>query len=118
MGSIKLLFTTFFLTVINIMPQNIDATLGSAGIFSIKNSGNIPVFQVSNDEGNVNIGYSLYLANTTGYNTGVIYKGSDRFIHNKGTENIFIGKNSGNFVFDTYAIGVMPQMEMEFPKLV
>jgi len=45
---------------------------------------------------------SLELENTTSDDTGVIYKGADRFIHDytaSGTsgQNVFIGKNSGNF---------------------
>ena len=97
--TLVMVFTT------QILPQNIDGKLGPSGVFNIMNNGNVPVFQVSGDEGNVNIGYSLNLANTTSYNTGVIYKGAYRFIHDKGTENIFIGKNSGNFFFDNFAIG-------------
>ncbi|MBK7629958.1 MAG: tail fiber domain-containing protein [Ignavibacteriales bacterium] len=102
MKSIKLFIFAFLLLVINILPQNIEAKLGAAGVFSIKSNGNAPVFQVSGDEGNVNIGYSINLANTTNYNTGVIYKGANRFIHDKGTDNIFIGNNSGNFFFNTF----------------
>jgi len=96
----QLFIAVFILLAVQIFPQNIDAKLGAAGVFSIKNNGNAPVFQVSGDEGNVSIGYSINLANTTNYNTGVIYKGADRFIHNKGLDNIFIGKNSGNFILN------------------
>jgi hypothetical protein len=95
----------FFLAVsllfaVNILPQNIDGKLGSSGVFSIRSNSNTPVFQVSGDEGDVNIGYTLNMANTSSYNTGVIYKGAFRFLHDKGIENVFIGKNSGNFFFD------------------
>jgi hypothetical protein len=46
---------------------------------------------------------SLYTLNninipiTTGSSIGVIYSGSDRFMHNYGTSNLFIGITSGNF---------------------
>lgn len=102
MKTAQLFIIAFILFASYIFPQNIDAKLGAAGVFSIKSNSNAPVFQVSGDEGNVNIGYSINLANTTNYNTGVIYKGANRFIHDKGTDNIFIGNNSGNFFFDTF----------------
>ena len=33
---------------------------------------------------------------------GIIFKGADRFIHNYGTENIFLGINAGNFTMMGY----------------
>jgi hypothetical protein len=45
----------------------------------------------------MNILRTLRLENTTSSTTGVLYKGTDRFLHNYGTSNTFIGINSGNF---------------------
>lgn len=53
---------------------------------------NFPTFP-----GQVKIFNTLRLENTTGLNTGVMYKGADRFLHNFGTNNIFLGAKSGNF---------------------
>ena len=41
---------------------------------------------------------NMALANTNSSGTtGVIFQGGDRFIHNYGNDNLFIGKNAGNF---------------------
>ena len=47
--------------------------------------------------GGLNILKSICLPNTTSLNDGVIYKGGNRFLHNWGTNNTFLGVNSGNF---------------------
>lgn len=59
------------------------------------------VMHISNT-GRVMIGNEIELTNTTSSNTGVIYKGGYRFIHNNravGTDgaNTFVGKDAGNF---------------------
>jgi hypothetical protein len=65
------------------------------------------------DGGQIRINKDLKLENTTSSNTGVIYKGANRFIHNYrdsnvlgGTlagKNIFIGVNAGNFTMGSGA---------------
>jgi len=47
--------------------------------------------------GQVNILGSLRLENTTSSTLGVVFKGADRFLHNYGSANTFLGLNSGNF---------------------
>ena len=39
----------------------------------------------------------INLLNTTSSSTGIVNKGGSRFLHNFGTNNIFLGINSGNF---------------------
>ncbi|MBL8008247.1 MAG: tail fiber domain-containing protein [Ignavibacteria bacterium] len=48
--------------------------------------------------GQVRVYNSLRIENTTSSNIGAIYKGTDRFLHNYGTNNTFLGINSGNFI--------------------
>jgi len=47
--------------------------------------------------GEVSITKNLNLPNTSDANTGVIEKNGNRFIHNYGTDNMFVGENAGNF---------------------
>ena len=77
-------------------PQDITNTLGSGGVFKIKDAVS-DYFTVTYSTGQVNILKSLRLENTSNSTTGVIYTAGDRFIHNYGTNNTFIGINSGNF---------------------
>ncbi len=76
--------------------QNITNTLGTSGVFKIKD-GATDYFSLSQSNGYLNLNRSLVLPNTTSSTTGVIFKGTDRFIHNYGQENTFVGINSGNF---------------------
>lgn len=76
--------------------QNITNTLGPGGVFKITD-GVSDYLTLSQSTGQVNILKTLRLENTTSPNLGVIFKGADRFIHNYGTNNTFIGLNSGNF---------------------
>ncbi len=76
--------------------QNITNTLGTSGLFTIKD-GATNYFSLSQSTGQVNILKTLRLENTTSSTTGVIYCGVDRFIHNFGIQNTFLGVNSGNF---------------------
>ncbi len=82
--------------VINTYAQNITNTLGTGGLFKVKDALN-DYLTLSQLTGQVNILKSLRLEPTTTENVGIIFKGSYRFIHNYGTENTFLGSNSGNF---------------------
>lgn len=81
--------------------QHITNTLGITGLFRIKDN-STTYFTLTQSNGYVELTKSLKMASTTDLNTGVIYKGTTRFIHdyknasNLGN-NIFIGLNSGNF---------------------
>ena len=76
--------------------QNITNTLGTGGVFYIKDS-TTNYFTLTQSTGEVNILKSLRLENTTDPNLGVIFKGADRFMHNYGLFNTFMGINAGNF---------------------
>lgn len=86
----KLLAIAFVCLIsVSVFPQNITNTLGAGGSFIIKDGAKT----------------FLTLNQSTGYltlNSGVIFKGADRFIHNYSPDsaygyNTFIGINSGNF---------------------
>ena len=94
------------LTTLNIFSQSITNTLGSSGIFTIKDA-STNYLTLSQSTGQVNILKTLRLENTTSSTTGVIFKGVDRFLHNYGTNNTFIGINSGNFTMTGYQNTVM-----------
>jgi hypothetical protein len=89
------------LLLCDVSAQNITNTLGTSGLFSIKD-GSITYLSLNQSNGYLSLNRSLTLLNTTGSGTGVIYKGTDRFIHNYQSpssfgENTFVGINSGNF---------------------
>ena len=81
---------------VNTFSQNITNTLGSSGIFTIKD-GSTSYLTLSQSTGQVNILKSLRLEYTTSSGLGAIFKGTNRFLHNFGTGNTFLGINSGNF---------------------
>ncbi len=81
--------------------QNITNTLGTSGLFSIKDASAI-YLSLNQSNGYLSLNRSLTIPNTTSPTTGVIYKGTESFIHNyqaPGTRgyNTFVGLNSGNF---------------------
>ncbi len=94
----KILATTFlfFLITTLVFPQNsITNTLGTGGVFTIKDGSNT-FFTLSQSDG------SITLPITTSPSLGVIFKGADRFIHDFYPAgaigyNTFLGINSGNF---------------------
>lgn len=95
-----LLISISFIISTSVFSQNIVNTLGTNGIFSIKDaSSNYLTLNQSN--GQVNILRNLRLENTTGSSLGVLFKGNERFMHNYGSLNMFIGVNSGNFSMTT-----------------
>ncbi len=79
-----------------VFSQNITNTLGTIGVFTIKDA-STNYFILSQSTGQVNILKTLRIENTTSSTTGVIFKGTDSFLHNYGTANTFLGINSGNF---------------------
>lgn len=81
--------------------QNITNTLGTNGTFTVKD-GAANYLTLSQSTGYLSLNRSLVLPLTTGSTTGVIFKGSNRFLHNyqpTGTfgGNLFLGQLSGNF---------------------
>ena len=82
--------------------QNMTVTLGTGGVFTIKDTSN-SYLTLNQTNGKVRIFQSLRLEKTVNSSlTGVIFKGADRFIHDfkpSGADgyNTFIGLNSGNF---------------------
>lgn len=99
----KILKTILMLALIQggIFSQHITNTLGVNGLFKIKDN-SLTYLTLTQATGYVDLSKSLKLAVTTDLNTGVIYKGANRFIHdyknasNTGG-NVFVGTNSGNF---------------------
>src|SRR5664279_3382003 len=91
---------TFFLVLYfcttALFSQNITNTLGSSGLFIIKDASNSYLI-LDQSTGYLSLNNSLTLPNTNNSTLGVIYKGADRFIHNFGIQNTFVGDNSGNF---------------------
>lgn len=95
----------FIFSIIFLLPsvtgnaQDITNTLGSSGTFSIKDNSNT-FLSLSQSTGYLSLNKSFTLPVTTGSTVGVIYKSSDRFIHDFQTasgRNTFMGINSGNF---------------------
>ena len=81
--------------------QNITNTLGTSGLFTIKDVSN-NYLTLTQSTGQVNILKTLRLEYTTSSGLGIIFKGADRFLHNyqaSGTNgyNTFLGINAGNF---------------------
>lgn len=85
----------FLLSSLIFCQNNITNTLGAGGTFTIKDN-STTFFTLSQSDGRIT------LPNTTSPSLGVVYKGTDRFMHdykpaggNDG--NLFLGINSGNF---------------------
>jgi trimeric autotransporter adhesin len=76
--------------------QDITNTLAPGGKLIVKDAAN-NYLVVDQTTGQVNILKTLRLENTSSPSLGVIFMGIDRFIHNYGTDNTFIGINTGNF---------------------
>jgi len=80
---------------------SINNTLGLSGMFTIKD-GSTTFLTLSQSDGYLGLSRSLTMPVTAVSGLGVIYKGSDRFIHDykaSGADgyNTFVGINSGNF---------------------
>lgn len=105
MKTVLIAFSIFI--SVNVFSQNITNTLGTGGAFTIKDASN-NYLTLSQTNGQVNILRSLRLENTTSSSLGILFKGPDRFLHNYGTNNTFLGINSGNLVMtgaDNTAVG-------------
>lgn len=94
-------FTLVTALIAPIYAQSINNTLGSGGTFTIKDV-STTFLTLSQSDGYLNLTNSLTLPVTTESTLGVIFKGTDRFIHDynaPGTVgfNTFVGVNSGNF---------------------
>ena len=91
---------TFFLVLYfyttSLFSQNITNKLGSSGLFIIKDASNSYLI-LDQSTGYLSLNNSLTFLNSTSSTLGVIYKGANRFIHNYGIQNTFVGINSGNF---------------------
>ena len=88
----------------SIFSQNITNTLGSTGTFSIKD-GSTNYFTLNQSTGNVSLFRNMELGgiSTSSSTRGVITKNGVRFLHNYGSENTFLGLNSGNYVMNGYS---------------
>ena len=76
--------------------QNITNTLGTSGVFKIKD-GSADYLTLSQSTGYLSLNRSMDLPNTSNSTTGIVFKGGERFLHNYGIGNTFLGRNSGNF---------------------
>jgi len=81
--------------------QNITNTLGTGGVFTIKDASH-SYLTLSQIDGLFSLNKNLNLLNTTSSSIGIITKGGNRFIHDFAPAganggNTFIGTNSGNF---------------------
>jgi len=107
MKTIKLIIIITFVSL-NVFSQNIINTLGTNGLFTIKN-GTTNYLSLSQTTGNLSLNNNLVLPVSASSFAGVIYKGVERFLHNFGTNNTFLGIKSGNFTLsgtNNTAIGI------------
>lgn len=98
---IQIIVVTTLLISKFINAQNITNTLGTGGIFKVKDE-STSYLSLNQVNGLVSLNNCLTIPYTTSSSFGVIYKGTERFIHNyfaSGTvgNNTFVGINSGNF---------------------
>jgi hypothetical protein len=94
----RILFTVFCSLFIcnQQFSQNITNTIGTSGLFSIKD-GSTTYLSLGQSNGYLNLSTSLILTHTYNSSSGVIFKGSDWFIHNFMPSNTYVGIRSGNF---------------------
>ncbi len=80
---------------------SINNTLGTGGIFSIKD-GSTTFLMINQSNGYLSLVKSISLPITTSSTVGVIFKDNNRFIHDYKASsadgyNVFVGMNAGNF---------------------
>jgi hypothetical protein len=94
----KKLTLTILLLILNVVvySQNINGKLGTNGQFIVRDTNNT-FLSILQSTGYLTLHRSLTLPNTTGSTIGVVYKDAFRFLHNYGSQNTFMGINSGNF---------------------
>lgn len=99
----KILITNLIVlfTTVIVLAQNITNTLGTGGVFIIKDASN-NYFLLNQSTGQIDLLRTLKLENTTASDIGVIYKGGSWFLHNykpatNEGSNLFLGLMAGNF---------------------
>lgn len=102
MKAILFSFVLMALLSTSIYSQDVIVTLPLNGSFIINDANANPFLTLDMATGYLTLNKSLSLSHTTSSTLGVIYKGSDRFIHDykgPGTDgnNTFVGINAGNF---------------------
>ena len=109
MNKFSLFFVFCFCSTI-LFGQNITNTLADGGVFYIKDATtDFLTLTQSTKEVNILNGLRLELTGNSTSGTGVIFKGTDRFIHDfkppiAGGNNTFVGINSGNFIMTADAV--------------
>ena len=99
---LTLVLFLLILTAGVLQSQNMTVTLGTGGLFTIKDTSN-NYLTLSQSTGQVNLLRNLRLELTDNdSSSGVIYKGANRFLHDYSPigiqgRNTFLGINSGNF---------------------
>ncbi|HMQ79872.1 MAG TPA: tail fiber domain-containing protein [Ignavibacteria bacterium] len=106
MKIIKTFFILSFFTY-SAFTQHITNTLGSSGVFTIKDAGTT-FLTLKQTDGLISIYSSINLSLTTSPESGIIKKGNQSFLHDftgAGSigGNIFLGIYSGNFTMTTAA---------------
>lgn len=97
MKVIIIVLTSIFVITIPAAAQNITNIVGTNGTYKIKNS-TTDFLILTQSTGEVRITKTLRLETTTSSTVGVVYLGTNRFIHNFGLGCLYYGVNSGNFV--------------------
>ena len=65
-----------------------------------------PFFEITSGSGQVKILKSLHLENTSGTGKGVIYFGTEKFLHNYGNYNTFLGAKTGSSGYGINNVGI------------
>lgn len=99
---ITMIIVSGMLSLTTAQSGSINNTLGGGGVYTIKGSSTSSLFRLEEITGMLTLANSLTFPNTVSFDAGVIYKGTDRFLHNfKASSttgnNTFLGINSGNF---------------------
>jgi hypothetical protein len=94
----KKLTLTALLLILNVVlySQDINGKLGTSGQFIIRDTSST-FLTVPQNTGYLTLNRSLSLPVTSSSSIGVIYKDSFRFLHTYGSQNTFMGINTGNF---------------------
>lgn len=97
----KLIYLLVLFIISSVYSQNITNTLGNTGTFTIKDAANT-YLTLTQSSGNLSLNRGLNLPFTISSTTGIIFKNSNRFIHDFAPvtaqgHNTFVGLNSGNF---------------------
>jgi hypothetical protein len=102
----KIIKTLAVLVVFSVLSQaqNITNTIGTSGVFRIKD-GTTTYFNIRQSDGMTDLSGNLRLVSTVSNLKGIIYKDLESFIHDFGGTglggNTFMGLSSGNFTLTT-----------------